>query len=76
MDKRQYLGSEWRWLGFVLTTSHAHLFTGRHEGREQWQENADLPIADSLLQKSREAALNAVQVFNNPFTELKASIYS
>ena len=33
------------------------------------------PIAASLLQKSREAALNAVQVFNNPLATFKTEAF-
>ena len=33
------------------------------------------PIAASLLQKSREAALNAVQAFNNPLATFKTEAF-
>ena len=33
------------------------------------------PIAASLLQKSREAALNAVQIFNNPLATFKTEVF-
>ena len=33
------------------------------------------PVKKQLLQKSREAALNAVQTFNNPLTTFKAETF-